>query len=65
MGDVTETFVIGDSEATEAEFGARANDPVTLLTFSEHDEVVCIQGFQTFDEAKQVLKQEGLRWSYV
>jgi len=52
-----EHFVIGMSEDVEAEYGQRADAPVTLLSICE-GEIYCVEGFKTISGAKDQLLAE-------
>jgi len=53
-----ELFIIADSEDAEAEYGSRADSPVTVLEFYE-GELFCVYGFATAQAAKADLIDGG------
>lgn len=44
------TYVVGPSDLTEAEYSFRSEAPFTIITMV-NDEVLCVEGFQTFKAA--------------
>lgn len=53
-----DTFIIADSDATEAEYGCRSDSPVTVLQFY-NDEIANWFGFSTIAAAKATLIADG------
>jgi hypothetical protein len=53
-----ERFTIGDSDDCEAEYGSRADDPVTVLEFY-NGEITSYYGFATIAAAKAHLIAGG------
>lgn len=59
-----ERFIIGRSEAVEAEYSHRASAPVTLL-FLADDETVSVEGFSTIKAARAALKRDEVPASQI
>ena len=52
-----ELFIVGESEATEAEYGFRSDSPVTILSMYDN-EIYCTEGYSSFEAAKASLKAD-------
>ncbi len=59
-----ETFIIGQSEDCEAEYGFRADAAVSLLSMC-NDEIYCVEGFATIADATASLKNDDVAPSQI